>query len=34
MGHVIDTAHAQWLETHCQWYPMGDVKTHKSRTDP
>ena len=22
-----DTAHAQWLQTHCQWYPMGDVKT-------
>jgi len=17
-----DTAHAQWLQTHCQWYPM------------
>jgi len=28
-----DTAHAQWLQTHCQWYPMGDVRTHKSRTD-
>ena len=28
-----DTAHAQWLQTHCQWYPMGDVRTYKSRTD-
>jgi len=28
-----DTAHAQWLQTHCQWYPMGDVRTHNSRTD-
>jgi len=28
-----DTAHAQWLQTHCQWYPMGDVRTHDSRTD-
>jgi len=23
-----DTAHAQWLLTHCQWYPVGDVRTH------
>jgi len=28
-----DTAHAQWLETHCQRYPMGDVRTHNWRTD-
>ena len=28
-----DTAHAQWLQTHSQWYPMGDVRTHNSRTD-
>jgi len=28
-----DTAHAPWLQTHCQWYPMGDVRTHNSRTD-
>jgi len=27
-----DTAHAQWLQMHCQWYPMGDVRTHNSRT--
>jgi len=26
-----DTAHARWLQTH--WYPMGDVRTHNSRTD-
>jgi len=28
-----DTAHAQWLQTHCQPYPTGDVRTHNSRTD-
>jgi len=28
-----DTAHAQWLQTHCQWYPMEDVRTYNSRTD-
>ena len=28
-----DTAHAQWLQTHCEWYPMGDVRTHSSTTD-
>jgi len=28
-----DTVHAQWLQTHCQWYPMGDIRTHHSRTD-
>jgi len=27
-----DTAHAQWLQTHCKWYPMGDIRTHNSRT--
>jgi len=27
-----DTAHAQWFQTHGQWYPMGDVRTHNSRT--
>jgi len=28
-----DTAQAQWLQTHCQWYPMWDIRTHSSRTD-
>jgi len=28
-----DTTHAHWLQTHFQWYPMGDVRTHNSRTD-
>jgi len=28
-----DTAHAQWLQTHCQWYRRGDVRTHNLRTD-
>ena len=28
-----DTTHAQWLQTHCQWYPMGDVRTYNSRMD-
>jgi len=28
-----DTEHAQLLPTHCQWYPMGDVRTHNSRTN-
>jgi len=28
-----DTAHAQWLQTHCQWYLMGDVRPHNSRMD-
>ena len=28
-----DTAHAQWLQTHYQWYPTGDVRTHNLRTD-
>jgi len=27
-----DMAHAQWLQTHSQWYPKGDVRTHNSRT--
>jgi len=27
------TVHAHWLRMHCQWYPMGDVRTHNSRTD-
>ena len=27
------TVHAQWLQTHCLWYPMGDVRTYNSRTD-
>jgi len=26
-------AHAQWLQTHCQWYPMGDARTHNLTTD-
>ena len=25
-------AHAQWLQAHCQWYPLGAVRTHNSRT--
>jgi len=35
IGHVTrDTAHAPWwLQTHCQWHPVGDVRTHNSRTD-
>jgi len=28
-----NTAHAQWLRKHCQWYPMGYARTHNSRTD-
>jgi len=28
-----DMAHAQWLQTHCQLYPMGDVRTRNSRKD-
>jgi len=28
-----DMAHAQCLHTHYQWYPMGDVKTHNSRSN-
>jgi len=28
-----DTAHVQWLQTHCQWYRMRDVRTHNSTTD-
>jgi len=28
-----DNVHAHRLQTHCQWYPMGDVRTHNSRTD-
>ena len=28
-----DSAHAQWPRTHSQWYPKGNVITHKSRTD-
>jgi len=33
IGHVIRHMRMQFLETHCQWYPMGDVRTHNSRTD-
>jgi len=33
MHRSCDTAHAQWLQTHCQWYPMGDDRTHNSRTE-
>jgi len=33
MHRSHDAAHAQWLQTHCQWYPMGDVRTHNSRAD-
>ena len=28
-----DTPHVRWLRTHCQWYPMRDVRTHNSRPD-
>jgi len=28
-----DTAHAQWLRMQCQWWPIEDVKTQKSRID-
>jgi len=27
------TAHAQWLQTHCQQHPIEEVRTHNSRTD-
>jgi len=35
IDHVIRRVRydAQWLQTHCQWYHMGDVRTHNSRTD-
>jgi len=33
MHRSRDTAHVQWLQTHCQWYPTGDVRTHNSTTD-
>jgi len=33
MHRSHDRAHAQWLQTHCQWYPMGDIKTDNSGTD-
>jgi len=33
MHRSRDTAHAQRLRMHCQWYPVGDVRTHNSRTD-
>jgi len=26
MHRSRDTAHAQWRQTHCQWYPMEDVR--------
>jgi len=25
--------HVQWLQTHCQCHPIGDVRTHNSRTN-
>jgi len=28
-----DMAHAHWLQTHRQCYPMENVRTHNSRTD-
>jgi len=28
-----DTAHAQWLQTHSQWWRMADIATYKSKTD-
>jgi len=28
-----DTAHAQWLKTHFQCYPMGDTMSHNSGMD-
>jgi len=33
MHRSCDTVHAQWQQTHCQWYSMGDVTTHNSQTD-
>jgi len=27
MHRSRDTAYAQWLQTHCQWYPMSVVMT-------
>jgi len=32
MHRSHDMAHAQWMQSHCQWYPMGDVRL-KSGTD-
>jgi len=31
MHRSRDTAHVQCLQTHCQLYPMRDVRTHNSR---
>ena len=32
MHRSRDTAHAQWLKTHFQCYPMGDIMSHNSGT--
>jgi len=29
----VATALSKWPTLSCQWYPMGDVRTHNSRTD-
>jgi len=28
-----DTVHAQTLQTHSQWYPIGNIRAHNSRTE-
>ena len=33
MHRSRDTAHAQWLKTHFQCYPMRDIMSHNSGTD-
>ena len=33
MHRSRDTAHAQWLKTHYQCYPKGDIMSHNSGTD-
>ena len=33
MHRSRDTAHAQWLKTHFQCYPLGDIMSHNSGTD-
>jgi len=33
MHRSRDTAHAQWLKTHFQCYPMGDIMSYNSGTD-
>jgi len=33
MHRSRDTVHVQWLQMHCQCYPMANVRTHSSTTD-